>query len=148
LQPHQSACAARCCIGGADRPDTLADPFTLTLSGWRSLLPPASTQRAQSLPRHACPLYVSISMQVNDCGRVSAPRTSTGRAWLFRSFLRSFTFRQILSLLRSTHSGSANTQWRVKQYAPFVSDFSIRHKTGRFLSSVTGHNFGDVTGHI
>jgi len=44
--------------------------------------PPASTQRAQSEPRPACALYVSISMQVNDWGRVSTPRASTGRAQL------------------------------------------------------------------
>ena len=62
------------------RPLTLADPHARTLSGWRSLPTPASTQRAQSEPRPACPLYVSISMQVNDWGRVSAPRASTGRA--------------------------------------------------------------------
>jgi len=61
-------------------PFTLADPFTHTQSGWRSLPTPASTQRAQSNPRLACPLYVSISMQVNDWWRLSAPRASTGRA--------------------------------------------------------------------
>jgi hypothetical protein len=36
-------------------------------------------------------------MRVNDWGRVSAPRASTGRARGSGSFLRSFTFRQIIS---------------------------------------------------
>ncbi|WP_374811553.1 hypothetical protein [Aeromonas allosaccharophila] len=69
-----------------------------TLSGWRSLPTHARTHSAQARPRLACPLYVSISMQVNDWWRLSAPRASTGRAQLFRSFLRSFNIRQILSL--------------------------------------------------
>jgi len=98
LCPRHSACAARCWGGDAGRPLALADPFTRTLSGWRSLPTPASTAGAQSEPRPACPLYVSISMQVNDWWRLSAPRASTGRAQLFRSFLRSFKIRQILSL--------------------------------------------------
>ncbi|MEV3831676.1 hypothetical protein RI534_20870, partial [Aeromonas allosaccharophila] len=80
---------------------------TRTLSGWRCLPTPCITAGAQSEPRPACPLYVSISMQVNDWWRLSAPRASTGRAQLFRSFLRSFKIRQILSLLRSPDSGSA-----------------------------------------
>jgi len=58
---------------------------------------PLSTQRAQSRPRLACPLYVSISMRVNDGGRGTAPRASTGRAQDVGSSQRSFTFRQILS---------------------------------------------------
>ncbi|MFM4793228.1 hypothetical protein [Aeromonas hydrophila] len=69
-----------------------------TLSGWRSLPTHASTHSAQARPRLACPLYVSISMQVKDWYRLSAPRASTGRAQPSRSFLRSFTFRQILSV--------------------------------------------------
>ncbi|MGL6405536.1 hypothetical protein ACSZM7_05015 [Aeromonas veronii] len=51
-----------------------------TLSGWRSLPTHASTHSAQARPRLACPLYVSISMHVNDWWRLSAPRASTGRA--------------------------------------------------------------------
>lgn len=61
---------------------------------WRR---PLSTRRAQSRPRLACPLYVSISMRVNDWGRGAGSRASTGRAGDSGSFLRSFTFRQILS---------------------------------------------------
>ncbi|MDX7876264.1 hypothetical protein [Aeromonas veronii] len=50
------------------------------LSDWCGLPTHASTHSAQARPRLACPLYVSISMQVNDWWRVSAPRASTGRA--------------------------------------------------------------------
>ena len=55
------------------------------------------TAGAQSGPRLACPLYVWKIMQVNDCGRETAPRASAGRARDSRSSPRSFTFRQILS---------------------------------------------------
>ncbi|GKQ73916.1 hypothetical protein KAM447_04240 [Aeromonas caviae] len=102
-----AASAARCCITDAGYPCTLADPFTRILSGWRSLLPPASTAGAQSGPRLACPLYVWKIMQVNDWGRETVPRASAGRARPIRSFSRSFIFRQILSLFRSPYSGSA-----------------------------------------
>lgn len=58
---------------------------------------PLSTRRAQSRPRLACPLYVSISMQVSGWGRGRVPRASTGRAGDSGSLSRAFTFRQILS---------------------------------------------------
>jgi hypothetical protein len=92
-----AASAARCCITDAGYPCTLADPFTRILSGRRSLQTPASTAGAQSGPRLACPLYVWKIMQVNDWGRETVPRASAGRAGDNRSFLRSFTFCQILS---------------------------------------------------
>ncbi len=60
---------------------------------------PLSTRRALSRPRLAYPLYVWKIMQVNDRRRGAASRASAGRARPSRSFLRSFTFRQILSLL-------------------------------------------------
>lgn len=76
--PHQSACVTRCDIGSTVAPFTLSNPFTRTLSGWRSLPPPSSTQRAQSNPRLACPLYVSISIHLKDYSRMAVPRTSIG----------------------------------------------------------------------
>ena len=61
-----------------------------------------STAGAQSGPRLACPLYVWKTMQVNDWELGVAPRASTGRAQLMGSFLRSFTFRQVLAKLMAT----------------------------------------------
>jgi len=93
----QSSPVALQAIAGHPFATTLPRYFTRTCEHERSLERPLNTQRAQSGPRLACALYVSISMQVNDWGRVSAPRASTGRTRGSGSFLRSFTFCQILS---------------------------------------------------
>lgn len=58
---------------------------------------PLCTAGARSGPRLACALHVWEIMRVKDCGRVAAPRASTGCARDAGSFLRSFTFCQILS---------------------------------------------------
>lgn len=71
--------------------------FLRTCERERRLERSLNTQCAQSGPRLSCALSVSISMQVKDWGLAFAPRASTGRAWHFGSFLRSFIFRQILS---------------------------------------------------
>lgn len=58
---------------------------------------PLSTRRAQSRPRLACPLPVSISIRVKGCWLPAAPRVSVGRERPISSLLRSFTFRRPLS---------------------------------------------------
>lgn len=68
-------------------------------------LRPLSTRRAQSRPRLACALPVSISIRVKDCWLPTAPRASAGRAGDTGSFLRSFIFRQIHSILELSFLG-------------------------------------------
>lgn len=100
-------CALRCCIDQLLVPSATPDPRASTQSSRRSLPTPASTAGAQSGPRLACALYVSISMQMNDMKGILVPCASTGRAWHMGSFLRSFTFRQILSFLHGYYAGKS-----------------------------------------
>lgn len=99
--------AARCAIALQTHAATRPDPARAPCARWRGLLGdwgPAAQRERAARPRLACALYVSISMQVNDWGWVSAPRASTGRARDAGSFLRSFIFRQILSPLVRANS--------------------------------------------
>lgn len=91
---------------------------------------PLSTRRAQSRPRLACPLYVWKIMQVNGGGRGTVPRASTGRAGDSGSFLRSFTFCQILSLSYQVIKLGCSTQ--TTSYDGF---YCIGDKQGEALST-------------
>lgn len=92
--------AARCAIALQTHAATRPDPARAPCARWRGLLgdwDPAAQRERAARPRLACPLYVWKIMQVNDCGRETAPRASAGRAGNNGSFSRSFAFRQILS---------------------------------------------------
>ena len=99
LPSCQSTPVALQAIAGYPFATTLPRSFTRTCEHERSLERSLNTQRAQSGPRLACACYVLKTMQVKDWWRGSAPHACTGRTRGAGSFLRSFTFRQILSQL-------------------------------------------------
>lgn len=122
VTPRIRTLAARCAIALQTHAARKAGSSTCALrslawpaGGWD----PAAQRERAARPRLACPLYVWKIMQVNDQVQGATPRASTGRAGDNGSFLRSFTFRQILSFSRSpTSACSPGHKIQTKKMCP------------------------------